>query len=547
MRRSLTAAAILLLLATGRLQGQMPEHAHTGQASHDSGSVPLFTNLGSYHAPITAASQEVRAYFDQGIRLLYAFNHAEAIRAFEEAERLDPNCAMCAWGIALAAGPNINAPMDSATAVPAWAAVERALENLSGVTPREVDFIRALSLRYSPDPSADRARLDSAYATAMGELADRYPEDQEAQVLYADALMNLSPWYYWVDGIARPATPVILSRLRGVLDVNPDHPGACHLYIHAVEAHLPERAVACAERLASLMPGAGHIVHMPGHIYIRVGRYADAIEANRHAVHADETYLEGPMVARQGLYPQGYYPHNYHFMNFAATLAGDGETAIMAARKVMVAVSFDVARQHPFVEAITPVVYTTMVTFGRWDDILKEPLPPSDLRYTTGMAYYARGMAFAAKGRWAEARAAVDTVASVAAAMSEGDNRTAMTIGAHALRGEIALRRGETKEAVKQFAAGLELENGMLYTEPPVWYYPIRHSYGKALMAADRFREAEQVYREDLREFPENGWSLFGLAESLEEQGRSAEAEKVRARFEQAWKSADIELTASRM
>lgn len=546
MRRSFTSAVTLLLLAIGQLPAQMPEHAHT-QASHDSGSVPLYTNLGSYHASITAASPEVQAYFDQGLRLIYAFNHGEAIRAFQEAERLDPNCAMCAWGIAFALGPNINAPMDSAAAMQAWEAIERALENIPDVTRREADFIRALSLRYTSDPPGDRARLDSAYATAMGELADRYPDDQDAQALYADALMNLSPWHYWADGIARPATPIILSRLRGVLDINPDHPGACHLYIHAVEAHLPERAVACAERLASLMPGAGHIVHMPGHIYIRVGRWADAIEANRHAVHADESYLEGPAATRQGLYPQGYYPHNYHFMNFAATMAGNSETALMAARKIMETVSFEVAQKIPFVEAYTPVVYTTMVTFGRWDDILKEPLPPSDLRFTTGMAYYARGMAFAAKGRWAEARAAVDTVASIAAAMPEGDNKTAMTIGAHALRGEIALRRGQTKDAVAEFASGLELENGMLYTEPPVWYYPIRHSYGKALMAAGRFADAEQVYREDLREFPENGWSLFGLAESLEEQGKSAEAEKVRARFEQAWKSADIELTASRM
>lgn len=545
--KRLLGAAFAVLLATGQLQAQMQKHDHDGQARKVSDSVPLYNNLGNYQAAITAASPAAQAYFDQGIRLVYAFNHAEAIRAFKEAARLDPNCAMCAWGIAFALGPNINAPMDSAAAVAAWEAVERAMENISDVTRREADYIRALSLRYSPDPAANRARLDSAYATAMGELADRYPDDQDAQTLYTDALMNLSPWNYWVDGIARPATPIILSELQGVLDVNRDHPGACHLYIHAVEAQMPERAVPCAERLASLMPGAGHIVHMPGHIYIRVGRWADAIEANRHAVHADESYLEGPAVGRQGLYPQGYYPHNYHFMNFAGSMAGNSETALMAARKIMETVSFEVARKIPFVEAYTPVVYTTMVTFGRWDDILKEPLPPSDLRFTTGMAYYARGMAFAAKRRWAEARAAVDTVASIAAAMPAGDSKTAMSIGAHALKGEIALRKGETKKAVEEFAAALELENGMLYVEPPVWYYPIRQSYGKALMAAGRFAEAEQVYHADLRRFPENGWSLFGLAESLDAQGKDAEAEKARARFEKAWAGADVKLTASRM
>jgi tetratricopeptide (TPR) repeat protein len=324
------------------------------------------------------------------------------------------------------------------------------------------------------------------------------------------------------------------------------HPGACHLYIHAEEAHDPARAVACAERLAALMPGAGHLVHMPGHIYIRVGRYADAIEANRHAVHADEAYLEGPGVARRGLYPQGYYPHNYHFMSFAASMAGDSRTAIDAARRVAEKVGPEVAREIPWLEAVTPVVYWTLVTFGRWDEILAEPLPQAELRFATGQAYYARGVAYAAKAMWAEAGTALDSVAAIAANFAAGDNRKALEIAQHALAGEIALRRGDAAAAAGHFQAAVALEEALTYSEPPTWYYPMRQSLGKALLAAGRASEAERVYREDLRRFPENGWSLFGLAESLEAQAKTSEAQGVQQRFVTAWQGADVELVASR-
>jgi tetratricopeptide (TPR) repeat protein len=522
------------------------DHAHSPGAA-DSTAVPLYTTLGTYHAPITVATPTAQAYFDQGIRLLYAFNHAESERAFLEGERLDPGCAMCAWGAALALGPNINAPMDSAAAVRARAAIDRALAAAGGVTAREVAYIQALAKRYGTKPVADRAGLDTAYAQAMQEVATRFPEDPDAQVLYADALMNLSPWNYWTrDGEPRPATPAILASLEGVLDRMPDPPGACHLFIHAVEANIPERAVTCAERLASLMPGAGHIVHMPGHVYIRVGRYADAIQANRHAVHADEEYLEGPIVTRHGIYPQGYYPHNYHFMSFAASMAGNRRTAVMASRKVVETVSYDVARAVPWLEAITPIVYQTLVTFGRWDEILEEPVPPSDLRYTTGIAYYARGVAFAARGRWAEARAALDTVQAAYRVIPEGDNRLSLAIAGHSLRAEIALRQGLAADAVREFQAAADIEDGMVYTEPPTWFYPVRHSLGKALLAAGRPAEAEQAYREDLERFPDNGWSLFGLAQSLEVQGRRAAAAEARQRFAEAWRVGDVKLVGSR-
>ncbi|NNG17261.1 MAG: hypothetical protein HKM89_12345, partial [Gemmatimonadales bacterium] len=315
-------------------------------AAAPEGAMSLYDNLGSLHHEVTTDAPEAQQYFDQGLRLLYAFNHAEAARSFEEAERLDPACAMCAWGVALANGPNINQPMDSARGVVAYAAIQRAVEHAGNTTPREQAHIGAMAQRFALIPAEDRAVLDSAYANAMREVATAYPDDLDAQVLYADALMNLSPWNYWTaEGAPRPGTEEIVGKLEAVMGANPDHPGACHLFIHAEEAHDPTRAVECAERLAALMPGAGHIVHMPGHIYIRVGRYQDAVEANKHAVHADESYLEGPLVTKRGIYPQGYYPHNYHFMSFAASMAGQSETAIYAARQVAAKVGPDVARE----------------------------------------------------------------------------------------------------------------------------------------------------------------------------------------------------------
>lgn len=537
-----TAAALLFLAAAPLAAQSGGPHAHD-HAGTDS-TIPLYTNLGNLHYPVTTGVSRAQAYFDQGLRLYWAFNHAEAGRAFAEAERLDPACAMCAFGQALALGPNINAPMDSASAAAAWTHVSRAAR-LPGAGERERALIAALARRY--DPAAERAGADTAWAAEVGALADRYPDDAELQALAAEALMDLSPWNYWTrDGAARPDTPRILARLEGVIARDSTHPGACHLYIHAVEAAYPERAVACAERLAALMPGAGHIVHMPGHIYIRVGRYRDAIEANRHAVHADHSYFEGPSASRMGIYGLGYYPHNWHFLSFAASLAGQGELALEAARKVVENVGWDIARQQPWVEAVTPIVYWTLVNFGRWQELLAEPLPPADIRYTYGMAMYARGVAYAATGQYARARAAGDTVAAIAEAMPEGENRVAMRIAAILVTGEIALRQGKARDAVASFRQAAELEDGMTYIEPPTWYYPVRHSLGKALLAAHDPAGAERVYREDLVRFPENGWALTGLRLSLLQQGKRAEAAEVAARLKEAWRDADVRVEGSR-
>jgi tetratricopeptide (TPR) repeat protein len=308
--------------------------ASLGLSPAPADTVALYDDLGDHHHAITTGVPAAQDYFDQGLRLVYAFNHAEAIRAFDEATQLDPDCAMCYWGTALAYGPNINAPMDSAGRVAAYAALQQALERAPRASAQEQAYIEVLAKRYDPVPPADRAALDSAYARALGEVAERYPDDLDAATLHAEALMNLSPWYYWtLEGEPRLDTPRILARLESVIARDPSHPGACHYYLHAVEAAQPEKAVPCAERLAELMPGAGHMVHMPGHIYIRVGRYADAIEANVHAVHVDETYIADQRPA-MGVYVAGYYPHNYHFLSFAATMAGRSAQAIQAARAV---------------------------------------------------------------------------------------------------------------------------------------------------------------------------------------------------------------------
>ena len=399
-------------------------HAATPAAD----SVPLYTDLGSHHVGISTRVPAAQRYFDQGMRLVYGFNHGEAVRAFTEAARLDPDCAICHWGSALALGPHVNAPMDSAAGAQAWVHLQKAISLRGRASRRERALIDALARRYASPPPASRGSLDSAYARAMRAVVARYPNDLDVATLYAESLMDLRPWAYWTkEGKPYPGTRIIVAQLERVLRKNPDHPGACHYYIHAVEAVAPEKAVRCAERLASLMPGAGHVVHMPAHIYIRVGRYGDAIESNIHAVHADATYIASEKPT--GIYPVGYYPHNYHFLSMAAMMAGRSRQAIEAARNLRENVPADVARQVPPLESLIPYAHQTLATFGLWDDVLREPLPPGDLRLSSGLAHYARGVAFAAKHDWAAAAAALDTVTAIARGTSPAD-RTAMSAGA---------------------------------------------------------------------------------------------------------------------
>jgi tetratricopeptide (TPR) repeat protein len=452
---------------------------------------------------------------------------------------------MCYWGTAFVLGPNINAAMDTAVVREAHEAAQKAVTLAAGATPRERAHVAALAKRYASSPATARAPLDTAFATAMREVARSYPDDADAATIYAEAMMDLSPWSYWnADGSPRPGTADVVAALEGVLKRSPNHPGACHYYIHLVEAIYPERAVACAERLAALMPAAGHIVHMPGHIYIRVGRFNDAVDANIHAVHADETYIADQRP--QGIYPLAYYPHNYHFMAFAATMAGRGAQAIQAARNVVRNVPPDVAAAVPELQLLVPFAHLTLASFGRWDEVLAEPTPPASLRFPTAMVYYARGVALAAKGRLTEAGVALDSLRAIATGVTASPHKEVIQIAVHALLGEIHARRGLTAGAIDHFRAAMAIEDGLSYMEPPHWYYPIRHSLGAALLSAGRAADAEAVYREDLKRFPENGWSLFGLRQSLTSQGKTAEADEVGRRLEKAWRMADVKLTASR-
>jgi tetratricopeptide (TPR) repeat protein len=513
--------------------------------------VPLYGNLGSLHRNVTTRSAEAQRYFDQGLRLTYAFNHGEAIRSFTRATELDPSCAMCWWGIALAAGPNINWPMDPAGEAQALAAVGRARDAAAAASEVERALIEALAERYGAPPMAERAARDSAYARAMRGVAGRFPDDVDAAVLFADATMNLSPWFYWTpEGAPRPGTDDLLAALDRARAAAPDHPGACHFYIHAVETWYPERALPCAERLAELMPGAGHLVHMPAHIYFRLGRYDDAIEHNRHGAHADEAFFErrGP----QGVYAALYYPHNYHFLSVAAAMAGRRAEALEAADRTLGATGWNRMRELPPLELFGPARVVTLARFGMWEAILRDSAPPADLHYTRGMWRHARGLAYAHTQRPDSAAAERAALAADSAALPAdavvGFNppQRLLGIAALVLDGTIAARAGRTADAVRALQRAIGAQDSLIYDEPPPFYFPVRETLGEVLLAGRRPRDAEAVFREDLRRNPGNGRSLAGLREALRAQGRPAAADSADAQFRRAWARADVTITTSR-
>ena len=513
-------------------------------------AVPLYNNLGEYHYRISTADSLVQRYFDQGLRLYYAFNHAEAIRAFEEAGRRDPGCALCRWGVALAYGPNINAPMDSAAGVAAWAAIHEAQARATSASDRERALIDALAARYAEVPPADRSALDSAWAVAMGTVAARFPDDLEIATLHAEALMDLSPWNYWhPDLTPRPDTPEILATFERVMAADSTHPGAHHFYIHAVEAVEPQRAVAVAERLASLMPGAGHLVHMPSHIYIRVGRYADAVAINEHATHADETWIRDQRPG-PGFYLAAYYPHNYDFLAFAASMLGRKAQTLDAADRDAAAVPRDLlgAPGYTLLQHHLTKRLQARVRFAVWDELLTEPKPTDSLRHAVGIWHYARGRALAATGKVAEAAAELEALRALATdstlssqRMEYNSSGAVLGVATEVLAGFVAQASGDLDMAVRRLEAAVRKEDALTYGEPPEWTVPPRQELGAVLLAAGRARDAERAFREELGKFPENGWSLRGLAASLRAQGKSAEAAGVEARFRKAWATADID------
>lgn len=528
-------------------------------SNHDTGSVqqagsstvPLFDDLGTLHFRITAANGATQRYFDQGLRLTFAFNHEEAINSFTEGTRRDSSCAMCWWGIALAHGPNINAAMETTSVKPAFDAVTRARALAPSTSPIERALIEALAARYAATPS-DRASLDSAYARAMRIVATRYGGDPTILALYAESLLDLRPWNQWTkDGRPQPGTLEVVGTLERAIAIDSTHPGACHYYIHTVEASPdPERALPCAERLPRLMPGAGHVVHMPAHLYIRTGRFADAVRINEHAMHSDQLYLE--KRSPSGIYPLAYAPHNAHFLFSAASFAGMKDKALAAARDAASRVPLDVLKQYPGFELFTPAPYFALVQFGDWNAMLATSAPDTALRYTTGMWLYARGRALAATGKLEDAARAAAEVERISAALPRDQVVFAfhsaaglLALAAHVLRGDIAEQRGDLTDAIRHYRLAILAEDALLYDEPPPWYQPVRHFLGAALLKSGDATGAERAYRDDLRRFPENGWSLLGLVQSLKAQGK--DAADVDTRLARAWRDADVTLSASRM
>lgn len=558
---------VLALLVTLGLSGDLPglpkaATAHTADqpsihtASADAPTVPLFDNLGNYSHPISTTNSLTQRYFDQGLILSYGFNHTEAIRSFQQAAKLEPTCAICYWGMAYVVGPNINAAMEDAAVPTAWEAIQKALELSQYASPKEKAYIQALAQRYTSEPVEDRSALNLAYANAMRKVMQQYPDDPDAATLFAEAVMDTTPWDYWQEsGELKPEGAEIVKTLESVLERNPNHPGALHLYIHAVEAKRPTLAAEAADRLRTLNIQTGHLVHMPSHIYIRVGRYHDAVVANQQAAEVDAAYahLHNP----EGAYRVGYMPHNHHFLWYAALLAGQREVALQAAQDTAALVDQSLIREPGYgtLQHYSVIPLYTYVKFGMWDAVLAAPAPDTDLIYPTGVWHFARGMAFAAQGQLQNAAQELESLkASSNNPALEGVtiwdiNTTAhlLQIATQVLSGELAAKQGHYEQAIASLHKGIELEGTLNYDEPAPWYSPVRQTLGAVLLQANRAIEAEQIYREDLAIYPQNGWSLYGLAQSLRAQGNTEAAEATWKQFEESWKYADTSLTASRL
>jgi tetratricopeptide (TPR) repeat protein len=515
-------------------------------------SAPLFDDLGTVHRAVTTSSEQAQRYFDQGLVLYFAFNHQEATRSFTAASELDPRCAMAYWGIAMCAGPNINNPvMDEAASNTAYEAIQKAISQEEHASPLEHDLIRALATRYVSPPPEDRSGLDSAYAAAMREVWRAHRKDADVGSLFAESLMDLRPWDLWTpDGVQQPGTAEVIEILETVMAIAPDHPLANHLYIHTMEASLtPEKAAPSADRLRNLVPGAGHLVHMPAHIDIRLGRYDNAIRANQQAIRADLGYVG--IVGREGFYTL-YRAHNYHFLAYAAMFDGQKELALTAAREMVAEIPLELVRQFPdFLDGFMAVPIHVMVRFGMWDQILREPKPPEDLEVTMAFWRYGRTVAFSVLGRVDEALEEMEALNLAYEAVPESrliGNNTALVvldIGRPMAEGELEYRRENYDRAFELLREAVRRDDELRYDEPWGWMQPARHALGALLVEQGKLGEAEAVYREDLRIHPENGWALHGLAECLRRTEREKEADEVDALYRKSWARSDIIIHAS--
>ena len=511
---------------------------------------PTLEGLGDLHYPITTSSDAAQRFFDQGLRLVYAFNHAEAVRAFEEAARLDPEAPMPHWGKALALGRNLNDSMPRERELQALASLKQAQERRARGNEREQALIEALASRYSADEDADRAAFDAAWVEAIAAVAERFPDDPEAATLHAAAIMNTMPWDYWRGAEPQPGTREAKQLLERVIAAHPDHPGAHHYYIHLMEAREPQLAEPSADALGQLMPAAGHLVHMPAHIYIRVGRYDDAVESNQRAIAADLDYIA--QCNAQGLYPVAYYPHNIHFLWASATFGGRAELAIESADNLAEEVPAELAPTLAFLQNYLATPLFARVRFGRWQEVLETPRPPAGQTFQTAMWRYAQGLALAAGSDPRGARRHLKALGKLRRSPELSDLRISFAQGSdlvrlaeHLLAGEIQAARGRMARAIDEMRSAVALQDSFRYAEPPSFHYPVRQSLGAVLLEAGHATEAEAVYRRDLEHNPHNGWSLFGLAAALRAQDRKQEADEVEERFVRAWQSADVELEAS--
>ncbi|MBT1696335.1 hypothetical protein KK083_05575 [Fulvivirgaceae bacterium PWU4] len=513
----------------------------------------ILPGLGNLRYKVSTRSPKAQEFFEQGLRLVYGFNHWEAIQAFREASRLDPDCAMAYWGLALAYGPNLNDVNPADRERIAFDAIQKAISKKATLTAVEKDLIDAMATRYDGKPHAVRDTLNAAYASAMRAVPKKYPDDAEAQTLCADAIMNTMPWDYWLkDGLPRPATQEAKVVLERVLKKFPEHPGAHHLYIHLVEASPnPELALPSAQFLETAMPGAGHLVHMPAHIYVRVGQYDRSIMLNQRAAVVDETYLSES--GNRGMYRWMYYPHNVDFISFSAYMGGRSQLGIETAMKLAYKGSLITTSNPAFAQYFTVEPLHAFVRFGKWNDILSLPDPDANFVYATLAASFAKGMAFVRTGNVNAASkelhrldslCKLDTLSSIY--FSFNPLSAIAQVPLNLLKGEVLIKQNKVADGIAALHKAMEAEDALRYNEPPDWKIPVRHYLGAALLEAGQYNEAEKIYLEDLKKNPENGWALKGLLLCQEKLGKRTEAAATTKRFSKAWKNADVQLTASR-
>lgn len=534
--------AFLLLLVPVAVCGQ---HQHPASEVKP---IELETGLGDVHHPVSTGNREAQKFFDQGLAYIYAFNHEEAVRSFKRAAELDPQLAMARWGIALALGSNYNLQADAPQLKEAYANVRLALVLAAKASAPERAYIEALAKRYSDDPQADVQKLAADYKKAMGKLVRSYPDDLDAATLYAESMMNLRPWKLWANGKPAAGTEEIVATLESVLRRNPSHTGANHYYIHAVEASPnPERALSSAMRLGRLAPSAGHLVHMPSHIYIRTGDYTEAAKSNVDAIVADRAYIE--KSGKGGVYPAMYFNHNLHFLASASAMNGRYRDALKAARELEANVRPHV-KAMPMLEMFMPYATVVHVRFQKWDEILKEPEPERGLKITSAFWRFARGMAYASREQVAEAEGELKGLREIAggipvdAPLGNSTARGVLAVAEYLLAGKIAQARGDQKAAVELIGKGVAAEDAVSYNEPPDWDLPVREWLGGVLIATGDHAQAEKVFEAELKLHPRNGRALFGLSESLKRQGKLSAARAVERDFDKAWSEADTKLTA---